>query len=428
MSFPLSFYAPPMKYTSVWDGFGEDASNAKKAIKYIKCPGDFSFFCFAAELFAPFFALTLATFLFPVPLFSLETRFSLVLLTTITTIATSPRALYMLLQLPLHRTQKATLLWQQKSLQKLLQWFAILLGGFSLISTPSPVFHFAIPLYTIACIIWPILLVSNPNHSFFKEYLFNKKIHYTLGACSLVGLFSSILGVLCIGEASWTSYLQLAACISITLICKDSVTELTESAQISRIKELAHTILCLGVFAYHVCVVCIEPISANVFTAVLISTHIFFVFFIDAEQEINDNSHALAIQQILRIEKFVNIEAFSTKIFKEINKKFAKQKTVAPWYFPARALLYALLSGANLLLAPLPVQPTSILLRVFFLSQTITNMTDCLLKQLEASTRKKVLDGLIKLSKGTTLDDEVTRVGRNAVAPAIRSVLSAHAN
>ena len=100
------------------------------------------------------------------------------------------------------------------------------------------------------------------------------------------------------------------------------------------------------------------------------------------------------------------LSAHQRLAFQDLQETLQSQPSVVPWHFPARALLYVLL-GANLLFSPLPIQSASILLKVFFLSQIISNMTDCILKQIEASVEKQKWDDMIKqIEKSRALQEE----------------------
>ena len=101
------------------------------------------------------------------------------------------------------------------------------------------------------------------------------------------------------------------------------------------------------------------------------------------------------------------LSAHQRLAFQDLQETLQSQPSVAPWHFPARALLYVLL-GTNLLFSPLPIRLASILLKVFFLPQIISNMTDCILKQIETSAKKQERDGLVqKVKKSKASQEEV---------------------
>ena len=101
------------------------------------------------------------------------------------------------------------------------------------------------------------------------------------------------------------------------------------------------------------------------------------------------------------------LSAHQRLAFQDLQETPQSQPSVAPWHLPARALLYVLL-GTNLLFSPLPIRLASILLKVFFLPQIISNMTDCILKQIETSAKKQEWDGLVqKVKKSKASQEEV---------------------
>ena len=244
-----------------------------------------------------------------------------------------------------------------------------------------------------------LLYISRHISPSLKQYLTFPSL--PLFCCSVASLFGSVLHSsfrfgsvlhsLLVRPDPWTSYLQLAACVSIILFCKDSVTELESHRISSFIKRVIHLTLCTGIVAYQFYAVFIDPTSANIVSALLVSTHIFFVLFKDTIQDIRHHNIALTSMQL---DKLLSLGHSSISL-QQIREKQKTQLSVAPWYFPTRALLYALL-GTHLLFVPLPVQPASVLLKVFFLSQIISNMMDCLLKQMETSERKRWWNDLIK--------------------------------
>ena len=406
MSLPLSGYTPPMGHACSWNiQPPTSVPCTKDVLNHIKQPTSVPWLHFFAEITTPLLGLIIAKVFYasiPGAVF-----FSIATLTSMTTLATSPRALYLFSQQPVpqNTTTESSFFWTQKSLQKLMQWFVILTCGFSLVgSSPSPLLHIAIPLLTIACIAWPLLMYIDPNHSCIRKYLCHKKINHMLWDCSTLILFGTTLGSLCIRTTAWTSYLQLAACASFTLLCKDSSTELTESKSVAKMKRLEHTILGVGTAAYHFYAIFIDPISANIISALLVSANIFFILFIDAEQEANNHSNALNLQKFektlsegLASFNYSTGECSETDSLKTILQQRKQQSSPASWYFPTRALHYALL-GVSLISAPLPLQPASLLLKIFFLSQIISTTTDYILKQIEASARESLWSNKIQSS------------------------------
>lgn len=400
MSFPLLFWTPPMKHSPPRNASELQLKNADGVLDYIRNPEASHWGYFFAEIVLPFFLLSFERIVIqsiPVP----TTLFcSIVLLNTAMTLSTSPRALSCLSSISTNQNEKNTFL-KQKSLQVLLQWFVVLMGGLALVSTsPSPFLHLLIPLFTIICIAWPFLLYIDPDHSVVEKYLFHKKFNYRLWACSLIGVFGSTLGSL-IEATPWTPYLQLAAYTSFTLLCKDTSTEMTESKQVARIKRLAHTILCLGVLAYHIYTVFIDPTNVNIASALLLSTHILFVLFIDAKQEINDNNHALKVLKMQQTLHLSTERSAPENVFHDLEKNI-RPTHAAPWYFPMRALHYYLLWN-SIVRAPLPIHPVDMLLRTFFLAQALANMTDCILKQSAVYARKRYLDVLVLILSGNRI-------------------------
>ena len=393
MSLPLSGFLLPMKHTPTWDMSGNKSNNIEDALTYIKCPYDSSSWMplkkvLLLEVAAPLLGLIITNIFF----FSLPNTvlLSIMTLTSITTLATSTRVLY-LFGHPTHG-RESSFLRPQQLLQKLLQCSVLFMHVLALVSpSPSPLHHITIPLLTIFFIIWPILLYINRHISpSLKQYLTFPSL--PLFCCSVASLFGSVLHSLLVRPDPWTSYLQLAACVSIILFCKDSVTELESHRISSFIKRVIHLTLCTGIVAYQFYAVFIDPTSANIVSALLVSTHIFFALFKDTIQDIRHHNIALASKQLCEL---LFLGRSSTTSVEQIQEKRKTQLSVAPWYFPTRALLYALL-GTHLLFVPLPVQPASVLLKVFFLSQIISNMMDCLLKQMEASERKRWWNNLIK--------------------------------
>ena len=154
MSLPLSGFTPPMKHTPTWDMFGNKSKNAEDALTYIKCPYDFPSRIslkqiLLLEVAAPLLGLIITNIFF----FSLPNTvlFSIMTLTSITTLATSTRVLY------LFGGGDSSFLRPQQLLQKLLQCSVLFMHGLALVSpSPSPLHHITIPLLTIFFIIWPL--------------------------------------------------------------------------------------------------------------------------------------------------------------------------------------------------------------------------------------------------------------------------------
>ena len=402
MSLPLSGFLLPMKHTPTWDMSGNKSKNAEDALIYIKCPYDVPSWLplrqvLLLEVAAPLLGLIITNIFF----FSLPNTvlLSIMTLTSITTLATSTRVLY------LFGGGDSSFLRPQQLLQKLLQCSVLFMHGLALVSpSPSPLHHITIPLLTIFFIIWPILIyISRHISPSLKQHLMFPSL--PLFFCSVASLFGSVLHSslrfgsvlhsLLVRPDPWTSYLQLAACVSITLFCKDSVTELESHRISSFIKRVIHLTLCTGTVAYQFYAVFIDPTSANIVSALLVSTHIFFVLFKDTIQDIRHHNIAFVSMQLDELLSW----GHSSTSAQQMQEKRKTQLSVAPWYFSTRALLYALL-GTHLLFVPLPVQPASVLLKAFFLSQIISNMMDCLLKQMETSKRKRWWNHLIERKIG----------------------------
>lgn len=397
MSLPLSFYTPPMMRLCIaWDN---SLNKPTHVLEYIRSLKSAPLAYFLVEIAAPLLGLIITRICFhSIPgaiLLSVAT------LTTLTTCATSPRALHLFFPEEFAPIQAHRFFCKQKSLLKLLQWFIILMNGLFLYGgPPSPLLHISMPLLTIACIVWPILLYIDKDYSIIKNYLCHKKINQALWVYSTFNFFmrslESLESLYIKTNTSWACYRQLAMCASLTLLCKDSNTEPKECKQSSKIQQRAHTTFCLGLLAYHVFAVWLEPISTNIIMAFLVSTHILFVLFIDAQQETNHNNSTLRLQELLDIHKKNDQLEGTTeakqkktqKILKKRLQQLQKQSPVAPWYFPLRIVLHTLI-GASHLFISLPTQPDLALLRIFFLSQIISTTTDSVLKQIEASERER---------------------------------------
>ena len=415
MSLPLSYFTPPMKHTPTWDLPGEKSTSTETGLEYIRDlqapPFKFHIKRHAlVEIAAPMLGLIIAKiFFFSIPNTVL---LSIAILTFISTISTSTRVLYVFSDPPEYHTESKPpdVLKIQQRLQKLLHCSLLFMLGLALVSPfPLPLLLPILMVFCIVCLILPYIgqCIGRCIGRCIGKYIIIDidaipTQHLTfpslpLFCCSVASLFGSTLHSLLVRPNPWTSYLQIAACVSITLFCKDFVTELESHRLHSNIKRVTHIILCIGVLAYQAYSVFVDPISANIISALLVSTHIFFVLFRDATQEINA-WHSTLRSQDLRSILWPSVwqdDALRGHVLQRLQETLQSQPSVAPWHFPARALLYILL-GANLLFSPLPIQPASILLKVFFLSQIISNMTDCILKQIEASVEKQEWDDMIQ--------------------------------
>ena len=424
MSLPLSCFIPPMKHTSMWDMSLEKSKNAEDALTYIKRPEGFPFQfplkrTFLTELAIPLFCLIITKiFYLSIPNTVL---LSIMTLTSIITLATSTRALYVLSNPAEYHSQEGTSTFfkAQQRLQKILQCSVLFMHGCALVSSsPSPFLHITIPLLTILCIVWPILpYIGQFIERYIGQYM-NPKLKYYLKFPSLplfcgsiMSLFGSVLHSLLVGPGPWTSYLQLAACVSITLICKDSVTALTESTQISRIKRLAYIILCVGIVTCQFYAVFVNPIFDNIVSALVVSSLIFFVLFRDATQNINYHNSALRFQKLYAILLPPNLflagllTVSDRLVLQQLQEQLKSHSPVASWHFPVRAILYSLAASA-LTSTVLSVQPASVLLKTFFHAQALSNMIDCAVNQVEISARKQWWHILIQQIKQSAAAQE----------------------
>lgn len=389
------FFLPPIKHTpheTIFQETGTSASAVLPSTPRVRL---------LVELAVPFLGLSLANvFFFSIPTMAF---FSVALLTSIVTLTTSPRASYVFFQ----KGALENPFWKQELLQKLMQWFVVLVNSFSLASSiPTSFFHIVIPLLVTTCIVWPILIKTCSEDSTVTQVFFLRRVNHLLWACSLITLFIGIINLSGFRTTAWTPYLLLSACTSFTLLCKDKQTEMKESDHTSKIKTYAHTALCLGILAYQAFSIFMNPPSSNIVPAILmpviLSIHILFVLLLDATQEVNDNTDAYKLQNItshLRIllwdeNDFLRLTPNLTSSFIKIQSLMAllnTQKTqpkVALWYFPTKVLYHAAL-GTSLLLTPMPFQPSAALLRAFYFSQIISTTTNYILKNIEALKRKR---------------------------------------